>query len=99
MTRDEEINHIKYKVCCPVCDNDKCVRGTDSCEAEMWARDKKKSECMEDFDEEELPKKKTFWIHDMDITFDKELTHEEMEKRLFGALKNAGVIGHRGCPN
>lgn len=59
----------------------------------------KESECMEDFDDEEIPKKKTFWIHDMDITFDKELTQEEMEKRFFGALGNAGVIGHRGCPN
>lgn len=52
----------------------------------------------EDFSEE-IPKKKTFWIHDMDITFDEELTHEEMEKRFYDALRNAGVIGHRGCPN
>lgn len=43
MTR-EEINNLKYKICCPLCDNDKCVRGTDSCEAEMWARDKMESE-------------------------------------------------------
>lgn len=48
MEREEAINNLKYKICCPLCDNDKCVRGTDSCEAEMWARDKKKSECMED---------------------------------------------------
>lgn len=59
---------------------------------------KTESECMEDF-EEEIPKKKIFWIHDMDITFDKELTQEEMEKCFFDALKTAGVIGHRGCPN
>ncbi len=48
---------------------------------------------------EGIPKKKTFWIHDMDITFDEELTHEEMEKRFYDALRNAGVIGHRGCPD
>lgn len=48
MTRDEEINNLKYKICCPLCDNDKCVRGTDSCEAEMWARDKMESEEGED---------------------------------------------------
>lgn len=34
----EEINNMKYKVCCPLCDNVKCVRGTDKCEAEMWAK-------------------------------------------------------------
>lgn len=48
MTRDEEINNLKYKICCPLCDNDKCVRGTDSCEAEMWARDKMESEEVEE---------------------------------------------------
>lgn len=36
----EEINTMKYKVCCPMCDNKKCVRGTDSCEAEQWAKSK-----------------------------------------------------------
>lgn len=40
----DEINHIKYIICCPMCDNDKCVRGTDFCEAEMWARNKMESE-------------------------------------------------------
>ena len=44
MTREETINNLKYKICCPLCDNDKCVRGTDSCEAEMWARDKAESD-------------------------------------------------------
>lgn len=43
MTR-EEINNLKYKVCCPLCDNDTCVRGTDSCEAETWAKNKMESE-------------------------------------------------------
>lgn len=39
MTR-EEINIMKYKVCCPMCDNKKCVKGTYSCEAEQWAKSK-----------------------------------------------------------
>ena len=34
----EEINTMKYRVCCPMCENKKCVRGTDSCEAEQWAK-------------------------------------------------------------
>jgi hypothetical protein len=36
----EEINTMKYRVCCLTCDNKKCVRGTDSCEAEQWAKSK-----------------------------------------------------------
>ena len=43
MTR-EEINTMKYKVCCPMCDNKKCARDTDSCEAEQWAKRKAESE-------------------------------------------------------
>ena len=43
MTLDE-INNLKYKVCCPLCDNDKCVRGTDKCEAEIWAEQKEQEE-------------------------------------------------------
>lgn len=39
MTR-EEIDCMKYKVCCPMCDNEKCVKGTDKCEAEIWAKEK-----------------------------------------------------------
>lgn len=34
----EEINRMKYLLCCPMCDNDKCVRKTDKCEAEIWAK-------------------------------------------------------------
>lgn len=26
---------VKYWVCCPLCDNPKCVHGTEDCEAEM----------------------------------------------------------------
>lgn len=46
MTR-EEINIMKYKVCCPMCDNKKCVKGTYSCEAEQWAKSKVESEVEE----------------------------------------------------
>lgn len=45
---------------------------------------------------QEIPKKKKFSTYSMDIIFDKELTQEEMEKLLFSALRNIGVIGHRG---
>lgn len=39
-----EIDNMKYKICCPMCDNKKCVRGSDICEAERWAKSKKESE-------------------------------------------------------
>lgn len=42
--KNEEINKIKYSVCCPMCDNKKCVKGTDKCEAEVWAKAKKEVE-------------------------------------------------------
>lgn len=38
--KTEEINRMKYIVCCPMCDKEKCVRNTDKCEAEIWAKDK-----------------------------------------------------------
>lgn len=38
----KEINRIKYMVCCPMCDNKKCVKSTDKCEAEIWAKKKRK---------------------------------------------------------
>ena len=31
----------KYWVCCPMCDLDKCVKGSDKCEAEIWAKKEK----------------------------------------------------------
>ena len=40
----EEINRMKYIVCCPLCDNDKCCRGTDKCDAEKWVKYKAESE-------------------------------------------------------
>lgn len=48
---------------------------------------------------EDIPKKQKYHISDMDITFDKGITQEEMEGRFFDALRQAGVIGHRGCPS
>lgn len=41
---NEEIDRIKYLMCCPMCDNEKCVKGTDKCEAEIWAKAKKEVE-------------------------------------------------------
>jgi hypothetical protein len=38
---EQEINAMKYKVCCPMCDNPKCVKGTKECEAEMLAEKKR----------------------------------------------------------
>ena len=43
MTLDE-INNIKYIVCCSMCDHEKCVRKTDKCEAEIWVKSKIESE-------------------------------------------------------
>ena len=39
--KDKEIDRVKYFICCPFCDNEKCVKGTDKCEAETWAKAKK----------------------------------------------------------
>lgn len=30
----------KYWICCPLCDNEKCMKGTDKCEAEMWEKER-----------------------------------------------------------
>ena len=35
---NEELHAMKYKICCPICDNYKCVRGTAKCEAELWKK-------------------------------------------------------------
>ena len=37
---ETEINQMKYIVCCPLCDNSPCCRGTDKCDAEIWAKKK-----------------------------------------------------------
>lgn len=37
---NEELDNMKYKICCPMCDNDKCVKGTEKCEAEIWKKKK-----------------------------------------------------------
>lgn len=41
MSADKEIDRIKYMVCCPMCDNEKCIKGQDECEAEIWAKQKR----------------------------------------------------------
>lgn len=40
----DEINNLKYKVCCPMCDEPKCVRGSAKCDAEIWAKEKLKEQ-------------------------------------------------------
>ena len=41
---EREIDTKKYIICCPMCDNKECVRGTEKCEAEIWAKNKRISE-------------------------------------------------------
>ncbi len=57
------------------------------------------SDNITDIFNEDIPKKQKYHISDMDIIFDKRITHEEMERRFFDALRQAGVIGRRGCPS
>lgn len=35
-----DLDNQKYIVCCLMCDNEKCVKGTDKCEAEQWKKKK-----------------------------------------------------------
>ena len=37
---NKELDNMKYKICCPMCDKDKCVKGTEKCEAEIWKKNK-----------------------------------------------------------
>lgn len=46
-----DIDKKKYIICCPLCDNEKCVKGTDKCEAEIWKKEKE-SEDKESEDKE-----------------------------------------------
>ena len=41
-------------------------------------------------------KKNRFELHDYEITFDEEITHEEAERRLMEAFRDVGIIGHCG---
>lgn len=45
--------------------------------------------------DEDIPKKKKYEVR-MSITFDKELTQEEAEKRVSDGLRIVGVIGKCG---
>ncbi len=38
------MSSIKYYVCCPMCDKEKCVRGTEECDAEKWAKERESNE-------------------------------------------------------
>jgi uncharacterized Fe-S cluster-containing protein len=43
MTR-EEINRIKYMVCCPLCDKERCERYADDCDVKRYMQGKAESE-------------------------------------------------------
>ena len=38
---EKELRKMAYMICCPMCDNPKCVQGTEDCEAMQWIRKKK----------------------------------------------------------
>lgn len=44
---EQEVNNTKYWICCPMCDNPKCVKGTAQCEAEIWAERKRMEQIRE----------------------------------------------------
>ena len=62
-------------------------------------KDKRGGESMTREEFESPTKKTKFHISDMDITFDRPLYQEEMERLFFNALRSIGVKGHRGCPD
>ncbi len=33
-----DLDKQKYIICCPLCDNEKCVRESEKCEAEQWKK-------------------------------------------------------------
>lgn len=39
---EHDLDTAKYKVCCPLCDSEKCVKGSDKCDAEIWKREQVK---------------------------------------------------------
>lgn len=39
---EEDLRKEMYWICCPMCDNDKCMKGTSGCEAEQWLQRKVK---------------------------------------------------------
>ena len=39
-----EPNNYRYWVCCPMCDKEKCVRGTEECDAEKWEKERESNE-------------------------------------------------------
>lgn len=48
------------------------------------------------FSTEPIEKRRTFYLHDCEITFEKEITLEEAQIRYGEALRSVGVIGKRG---
>ncbi len=48
----KRLNEIKYIICCPLCDNKTCQKGTVNCEAELWvARTMRECEANNDLNE------------------------------------------------
>ena len=45
-----------------------------------------------------IRRKNKYHISNMDITFNRELSQEEMEKIFFSALYKIGVTAYKGCP-
>lgn len=43
----DEINKLKYEICCPLCDEPICVKGSSKCEAEIWKKRKLKEKSNE----------------------------------------------------
>ena len=39
---EHEIDMKKYDACCALCDNGRCRKGTELCEAEQWKQDQMK---------------------------------------------------------
>jgi hypothetical protein len=35
---EQELQNMSYWICCPMCDNKKCVRGAEECEAAQWVK-------------------------------------------------------------
>jgi hypothetical protein len=44
---ESDLRTKMYWICCPLCDNDKCCKGTPKCEAEQWLEKKLKQEVKE----------------------------------------------------
>lgn len=37
-------DNMRYWICCPMCDKEKCIRGTEECDAEKWEKERENKE-------------------------------------------------------